>query len=76
MPIPTYDVSLELETATMKIDCVYQEMQLTKNRHAVRMLNNPIVSPLKYDPAARAVKMMRMIVERSSELVRDQWSDR
>ena len=38
------------------------------------MLSMPIVSPFKYDLDARAMKMMRMITERSSKIVGDQWS--
>lgn len=38
------------------------------------MLNMPTSSPLKYEPVASAVKTIRMTVETSRELVRDQWS--
>jgi len=39
------------------------------------MLNMPIGSPWKYEPAVRAVKTIKMTVERTRELVLDHLSD-
>lgn len=47
----------------------------TKNLQAVSILNMPTASPLKYEPVAKAVKIIRINVDTTRELVRDQWSE-
>lgn len=47
----------------------------TKNLQAVMMLNMPMVSPCQYDPAVSAVKMIKMAVDSTKELVLDHLSD-
>lgn len=47
----------------------------TKNLQAVNILNMPTASPLKYEPVAKAVKIIRIKVDTTRELVRDQWSE-
>jgi hypothetical protein len=52
-----------------------RQRQLTKNLHATSMLNMPTVSPCQYEPAARAVKIIRITVEVRRAGVRPQASE-